>query len=410
MSPVRDREFKFKAYKLTSKYRMNDRSGSRDKDSNVWPKPRSGHRIVCDNVNVYSFGGYNPSLSACDESDLLSDNVWSDSKPLFKELWKYNIATGIWTKMDVELIPDILASNAVLLSGNILMVYGGTGVPFGANCSNDLFICDLSKSNDLKFEVIVALGNSPQPQYGQAILLIDDYLYTIGGTTGFQYSCDIHRLSLKDAMWEAVYTCKGSDIEPTGRYRHEVAYFEQRIYLLGGGTAHEAFDFQTVFAFNLTTNTWEKMNTRPDDKAREVFPSRRRCHSCVQRDHFVFIIGGFTGQLILKDIWRLDLKNYQWEKLSKMSLNRGVYFHSSCLTPSGKVITFGGIVQSENTSERSADVHMAWLCIPKLKEICWEAVISYHRDLDTMTEEQLHALGLPLEYINRLDLKRKIRM
>jgi N-acetylneuraminic acid mutarotase len=242
-SPVRDNEFIFKPYNIRSdSYELKNQTNSEKKI--LWPKPRSGHRIVCDDVNVYSFGGYNPSLSTSDENDLASDNVWSESKPLFRELWKYNIATGLWKKLEVELIPDILASNAVLLSGNILMVYGGTGVPFGVNCSKDLYVCDLSNSNDLKFELIVALGNSPQPQYGQAILLIDHYLYSIGGTTGYEYTCDVHRLNLKDGMWEAVYTCKGSDIEPAGRYRHEVAYTDNKIFVLGGGTAHEAFDFQ----------------------------------------------------------------------------------------------------------------------------------------------------------------------
>lgn len=36
-------------------------------------------------------------------------------------------------------------------------------------------------------------GDSPVPQYGQAVTLHDDYLYVVGGTTGFEYSCDVYR-------------------------------------------------------------------------------------------------------------------------------------------------------------------------------------------------------------------------
>lgn len=36
-------------------------------------------------------------------------------------------------------------------------------------------------------------GNAPLAQYGQALVYHNDYLYTIGGTTGFTYTCDIHR-------------------------------------------------------------------------------------------------------------------------------------------------------------------------------------------------------------------------
>lgn len=208
------------------------------------PKPRSGHRIVCDDVNVYSFGGYNPSLSASDEADLASDLVWSSSKPLFKELWKYNISTKTWKKLVVENMPDILASNAVVLSGSMLLVFGGTGIPFGANCSKDLYICNLKNQNQLEFTLVQTTGDCPPPQYGQAIVLLNQYLYTVGGTTGFEYTCDIHRLNLKDGIWEVVYTCKGADSEPQGRYRHEVVMYSGRIFILGGGTSHEAFPFQ----------------------------------------------------------------------------------------------------------------------------------------------------------------------
>uniref|UniRef100_A0A1B6MI30 Kelch domain-containing protein 10 n=1 Tax=Graphocephala atropunctata TaxID=36148 RepID=A0A1B6MI30_9HEMI len=401
--------FNFKPYKLVfvscnSRCRCQNINRS-DNHGNISPKPRSGHRIVCDDINMYSFGGYNPSLTTTDEEDLAHDAVWAESKPLFKELWKYNVSTASWKRLDVNEIPDILASNAVLLSGRVLMVYGGTGVPFGANCSKDLFICDLGSNRDpLKFDLISALGNCPQPQYGQAIILINHYLYTIGGTTGFEYTCDIHRLNLQDRIWEAVYTCKGTDNEPRGRYRHEIAFDQNKIYVLGGGTSVETFDFQVVFAFNLLTCLWERVTTRPDNNAREAYPTPRRCHSCVQHGQFVYVMGGFTGNRMLKDFWRLDLSTLEWRKLPQLALDHGVYFHSSCLTPSGKLITFGGIVPSGNNSKRTSDVHTAWLCIPKLKEICWEAIMFYCPYLDSFSKTDLVALGLPSEFIQRLDL------
>lgn len=39
-------------------------------------------------------------------------------------------------------------------------------------------------------------GQHPLPQYGQALVYHNKYLYTIGGTTGFHYTCDIHRFVL----------------------------------------------------------------------------------------------------------------------------------------------------------------------------------------------------------------------
>ena len=34
--------------------------------------------------------------------------------------------------------------------------------------------------------------------------LVDRYIYTIGGTTGFEYNMDIHRFDLTTCNWELV--------------------------------------------------------------------------------------------------------------------------------------------------------------------------------------------------------------
>lgn len=84
------------------------------------PQPRSGHRVVCDSKNLYSFGGYNPHIQNEDGSD---DEIWVESYPLFQELWKYNFASKTWTRyFNRRSLPKELASNAVIRKGNTLMV------------------------------------------------------------------------------------------------------------------------------------------------------------------------------------------------------------------------------------------------------------------------------------------------
>ena len=55
-------------------------SGSKTK----YPLPRSGHRIVCDDANVYSFGGY---LEKVDQS---GTGTFHHIQKLFHEVWKWN--------------------------------------------------------------------------------------------------------------------------------------------------------------------------------------------------------------------------------------------------------------------------------------------------------------------------------
>lgn len=209
------------------------------------PIARSGHRIVCDDKNLYSFGGYNPLLNHF--PTLWNDPVWLENRPLFKELWKYNFASKVWKRLLCnETIPNEVASSAVILTGSIMMIYGGTGHPFATVCSNRLHVCNLRE--DYKLQLVQVEGSTPREQYGQALILDGPYLYTVGGTTGFDYYADIHRLDLRTCVWEEVYVCTGrAEEEPQGRYRHELAFDGTRIYLLGGGTAEVVYGFQVEF-------------------------------------------------------------------------------------------------------------------------------------------------------------------
>jgi hypothetical protein len=209
------------------------------------PKARSGHRVVCDERNLFSYGGFNPSITSNDP-DMRNDQNWSISRPLFKEIWKFNFVTKSWKRLPCQkVMPNELASNAIVLKGVILIIHGGTGVPFGDNCNNNVYLYNV---NDGEMKIVPAEGELPSPQYGQAIICHGPYLYTVGGTTGIEYTCDIHRLNMQTQVWESVYICGGRDqCEPKGRYRHEIAFDGRIIYVLGGGTASEAFNLEVCY-------------------------------------------------------------------------------------------------------------------------------------------------------------------
>ncbi|XP_053987888.1 kelch domain-containing protein 10 homolog isoform X2 [Hylaeus anthracinus] len=336
------------------------------------PKPRSGHRIVCDHKYLYSYGGFNPCISD-DDPDMQNDQTWISSKPLFKEVWKFNLVSQQWWRFPRQHnMPNELASNAVILSGNTLMVYGGTGVPFGDRCSNRLYLCNLENGT---MHIVPAKGYLPDPHYGQAIILRGWYLYTVGGTTGYEYTCDIHRFDFRTGVWEKVYICSGRDQnEPAGRYRHELAFDGKLIYVLGGGTASESFGFLEIPAFDLEMNKWIILNTYGDNEDNTV-PKPRRCHGSVQYTDentgvtSVVISGGYNEDHIFSDVWKLDLKHLQWTCLRQCKLPCPVYFHSAALTPEGRMYTFGGIVKIHNRVVRTDAVHSVWLKIPKLSEV-----------------------------------------
>ncbi|KAL0270795.1 UNVERIFIED_CONTAM: hypothetical protein PYX00_008088 [Menopon gallinae] len=405
MGPINDRpaiqmEYGFKPYKLKPHIPRNTQI----------PRGRSGHRIVSDNSCMYSFGGFNPFVEGGDEND---------DRKLFKEIWKFNIAKGKWKRMNCysSSLPRQLASNCVLMKGNWMIVHGGTGLPFGSLNTNKTYITDLK--NDTRLKLLPTLGNPPIPQYGQAMVLIGHCLYVVGGTSGHEYSSDVHCLDIKTGIWEEVYISKGlSNLEPQGRYRHEVAFYNSRIIIFGGGTEENVFGFEHLPAFNIETKEWETISTTGNPKIasgrfyNEAFPAPRRCHSCVQvpesdlQDSEVVICGGFNGLAKFYDIWILNLRTLQWREC-KQNLLYPTYFHSSSLSPCGQMFIFGGICEivapeSETTTRRTNEIFSMWVIIPKLKEICWEALLFYSPNITKCSASKLIDSGVPNEFVERL--------
>ncbi|XP_036331537.1 kelch domain-containing protein 10 homolog [Rhagoletis pomonella] len=377
-----------------------------------YPFARSGHRVVASESHLYTLGGYNPRNSR---------TIARGTGMLFQELWRYNFATKRWVLLHNPTtnrnMPRELASNALIISNNLLISYGGTGYPFGESCSNDCYIYQTQgeKPSVMRIE---ATGDAPIPQYGPGIVLHEHYLYTIGGTTGYDYSCDVHRLNLRTRVWECVYICR-PDIreDPEGRYRHEVVYDGEYIYVLGGGTSHLVYDLQRIPAFNLKTNRWEYFDTLPDRtfltnaaiaRQNSGFPKPRKCFSCVQHTKSngeveAFITGGMLrDHVYFSDIWKLNFSTKQWTLIRTASLPKALYFHAAAHNQNGCMYIFGGIEYDEKRIRRCNDLYKMWMTVPKLSEICWEAVLHYRPNLKFNGHSQLLKMGIPLRFAQRL--------
>ncbi|KAJ2952939.1 hypothetical protein O0L34_g7310 [Tuta absoluta] len=371
------------------------------------PRPRSGHRISCDDVNIYCFGGYNPTPSLLVLGGQADHPTWTPARPLFRELWSFSLTTRKWKQHKVlENMPEELASNAMCMNGRYLMIFGGTGAPFGNKCSNDV-ITWRTCPGDARLQILEATGTRPPGQYGQAILCHDGHFYTVGGTNGFAYNCDIYRLDLRTLIWEPVFVGTGQEGEPIGRYRHELARVGNKLYIIGGGTGDWAFELMEIPMFDLETRTWSILNPRSDDTLKEPRgPLPRKCHSAVQIDtpsgSQVFVAGGSDGQSVFEDVWKLNVSTLQWHLMQKTLLPNPLYFHSSTVTSDGCMYVFGGIEPKERAASRNNVLYKVWLCIPKLSEICWEALLHFHPNIDKIDRRTLLNIGIPFHMVDRI--------
>lgn len=396
-----DKEFTFRKFQ----FREVDCRGTR-------PKPRSGHRIVHYKGRLFSFGGYNPSISQDDE-EMAGDAFWQESRPLFKELWELNLSTAVWTKCEMKgEIPEQLASHTAVrhpLQPDTMLVYGGTGAPFGFTTSNTVVACRLDSSQFGALECREAGPDQlPLPLYGQAVVTDNrGRFFTVGGTSGFTYFMDVNLLDLsrEPPVWSCLYRQAGAGVrdEPEPRYRHELCLWQDQLYVLGGGTSFSADRFEDLPTFNIAERRWFYTRTKADltttiDLSEDGYPEARRCHSAVQVRHIVWIFGGYDGDEVFGDCWQLDLLTMQWTRL-RLELPVPVYFHAMTLTEEGKMVMFGGVDDIENNT-RTNSVWTAWLTVPSLRSLAWEAVCHYQPGLAALPAARLLQEGVPADCVS----------
>lgn len=134
------------------------------------------------------------------------------------------------------------------------------------------------------------------------------------------------------------------------------------------------------------------------------FPVPRVALNCVQNTVDgvcqVFIMGGFRGLDRIIDFWKLNLKTYEWTYFSLCYLPASLFFSGANVTPEGRLYALGGPYESK---EGNNQVYSAWLCIPKLSEMCWDAVLHYFPHINKCTMDDLAKIGIPKCFLQRFD-------
>jgi len=165
--------------------------------------------------------------------------------------------------------------------------------------------------------------------------------------------------------------------------------------------------------FDISTNKWEYYKTLPDLQNLSPSYPANRCYygwaQCPTQPEYVYMSGGTDNVNFFSDIWRLNLNTLQWCNLMPCRLPKSMFLHSSTVVPSGRIYYYNGIVNTESFNMyQKDDIMCAWIRIPKLKDICWDAMLYYFKDQMLKSSlGDLQNLGLPLEYYESI-IKAKI--
>lgn len=149
-----------------------------------------------------------------------------------------------------------------------------------------------------------------------------------------------------------------------------------------------------------------KTKADPNTEANNGYPEPRRFHSCIQQysdDGIEAIIaGGYKSQeKRFDDIWKLNLRTHQWQRFAQTKLPYTLYFHDAATTGNGLMYVFGGVT-SQSGGLRTNELHRMWTKIPKLTEMCWEALIHYQPML--LIDKSVNYLlnfGIPRKFAER---------
>lgn len=214
----------------------------------------------------------------------------------------------------------------------------------------------------------------PKATYGNA-LTIDRKLkriFVVGGTNGFDYHLEVHAFDWATKTWTQL-SATPANIE--ARYRHEIALWEEQLFIIGGGTSQLTFTLEQIPVFDLKTNSWTVKASKPfmdPETGLPTYPSPRYSHDCAQQGETMYLVGGANDSTVFSDFWSLNLQTLAWTRLP-LALPTGLYFLSAGISAEGQLSIFGGVT-SVTKKERSNMVYQTWVRVPTLKTLAKMAV------------------------------------
>ncbi|VVC42875.1 Kelch-type beta propeller, partial [Cinara cedri] len=321
------------------------------------------------------------------------------------ELKKYSFDSREWKKIMCQGVPKKLQLSSIALSGNIIIICSSNGLVNGFSNHLDVvsnfnvYIANLAnefKEGGMKFERLELFSNiHPMTFFNQFVMMEDQFMFSV--------SCRLKNLVVQqlDLSTRKLEILNSYDILLDSV--QNVLLYKNTIYIFGNNLLVSIYYcFSNFHTFNLATKNWKILTAM---KAREPnYPIKRVDYSCVQCTknlNLVYTCGGHNDINAFKDVWRIDLNILQWQKFVEFTLPSPIYWHSTTITPSGRLCCYGGLVTSKTGFTNN--VTSAWTTIPTLKIICWEAMIYYFKEqMFNSTTENLKKIGVPPEFYNRI--------
>ncbi|XP_014295758.1 kelch domain-containing protein 10 homolog isoform X2 [Microplitis demolitor] len=367
----------------------------KNKKSKLKPSPRTFPSIFCDEKHLYSFSGYRYVLNQ-------STTIDFDNPKIIEEILKFNLATSTWTCLPnqqhlptkKEMVLGVTLKADKLIVATWIQNY---------RPKSFIYICDLK--DEYKVIKLTTKGPIPKRLFSHNFISYGSYLYTIGTDNDL----GVFRINPIIGNWEKLHPENGDDFPE--RYEDvELAFDGKKIFVFFVKLPSvKISELKTIHAYDIEQNRWFILNTIGDLNNAEPFPDGRINFGTGQlidlesKNVNIIISGGINNTKMYDDVWQLNLHTLQWTCFKRfgLCLPKPICEHDAAISSSGKMFIFGGRIKSVYDSLNGVNkLYSAWIKIPKLTNICWEAVNYYYKDLDIKTSEELYQLGLPVNFVN----------
>ena len=286
-------------------------------------KRHSHTTIYYDNKMVVFGGSTGSNVNVNDVLEFdLTTNVWKDISP----------STG--TKPNGRQYPTSIYYN------NKMVVFGGYS---GSSYKNDVWEFDLT--TNIWKNISPSTGTKPNGRAGHTSIYYNNKMVVFGGSTDSSYKNDVWEFDLTDNSWNKINDGSGDDANPptapNKRHGHASIYYNNKMVVFGGYTGSNVND---VWEFDLTTNVWKYISPSTGTK-----PNGRRYHTSIYYNNKMVVFGGSTDSSYKNDVWEFDLTDNSWNKINdgsgddanpptapnKRHAHTSIYYNN-------KMVVFGG--------------------------------------------------------------------
>jgi len=229
----------------------------------------------------------------CDESLAVSPNIW------------YAVSgTGESPFMRVGHTLIHEASQESEGRGSLVIIGGANP----SECFRDVYTLDLKTLRWDKFEDAKTFDTG---RYEHACFQAEDRkIYIFGGADQEKNFNDIVQVDLKNKLCERamIENSKG----PSPRTIHCAVSFKNQLVVFGGGeSGKNAVQDSKVYVFNPMNRKWIGLTIKGEQ------PETRHGHVMINvNEKFIYLHGGMSGTGIFDDLWKLDLGQMAWTRIS----------------------------------------------------------------------------------------------